>query len=125
MAGPLEQELERELEKLEKAFRKRIDRMIRDCEKRERDEKEDSFTRAVYDYAPRGTDGLMASLDSGVKLELERAKRELSGYRAELRTQIGRRMAREKDAAKARKVLQAAVARERKDFDRRLAELMG
>lgn len=120
----LKRDLESMVREVEKDFKKRVNRMIRKCEEQARDEKEDSFTRALYDYAPSGSDSLLASLESGVKVQLEQARRELPEYFRELRQRLERGLERATDGAQARQHVQSVLAQERKDFDRRLAGLM-
>ena len=123
------EQLERDLEGLvretEKDFRRRVSRMIRKCEVQARDEKEDSFTRALYDYAPSGSDNLLASLESGVKVQLEQARRELPEYFEELRRTLAKDMQGLADRDQAHKHVRSVLANQRKDFDKRLADLMG
>ena len=124
MSEQLKRDLEKSIRAVDKEFGRRVDRMIRKCEQQARDEKEDSFARALYDYAPSGSDSLLASLESGVKIQLEQARRELPEYFQELRRRLEGDLVRFSDRVAWRRHVESVLAQERKDFDRRLAGLM-
>ena len=125
MSEQLKRDLEKSIRAVEKEFQRRVDRMIRKCEQQVRDEKEDSFARALYDYAPSGSDSLLASLESGVKVQLEQARRELPVYVQELRTRLENDLAGFTDRGAWQRHVDSVLAVERKEFDVRLAGLMG
>ena len=124
MSEQSKRDLEKSIRAVEKEFGRRVDRMIRTCEQQSRDEKEDSFTRALYDYAPSGSDSLLASLESGVKVQLEQARRELPEYFQELRRRLEGDLVRFSGREAWRRHVESVLAQERKDFDHRLAGLM-